>query len=42
MKLTNSAVEKFACPQGKKNVVLWCSETKGVATLVLALVLRRL
>lgn len=29
MKLTNSAVEKFACPQGKKNVVLWDSETKG-------------
>ena len=34
MKLTNSAVEKFVCPQGKKNVVIWCGETKGFGARV--------
>jgi integrase len=29
MKLTNSAVEKFVCPEGKKQAVLWDSETRG-------------
>lgn len=34
MKLTNSAVEKFVCPEGKKQAVKWDSETKGFGVRV--------
>ena len=34
MKLTNSAVEKFVCPAGKKQAVKWDSETSGFGVRV--------
>lgn len=34
MKLTDGAVERLVCPQGKKQIIHWCDSTKGFGVRV--------